>query len=116
MLHVIFLFIQDIYAVAGDWMECPRHHVDFRAKRRMQPRILFHHRRRSPGVLRLDPDRSQYFRSRPGVRSDRFPGETAVGEFRGARQDLAHLATQIQVPVVDAQGRERKRDLSTCRW
>lgn len=89
-------------------MEYLRQHVDFWAKRGMQPRIFFHHRRRSPGVLRLDPNRSQYFRHRPGVRSDRFLGETAVGEFRGAWQDLAHLATQIQISVVDAEGRERE--------
>lgn len=90
--------------------------VDFRAERGMRPRVLFHHRRAGSGALRLDPDRSQHLRPRFGVRPDRFSGEEKSGELGGARQALAPLDATIQVPVVDAQGRERERILPTCRW
>lgn len=76
--------------------------MDFRAKRRVQSRVVLHYRRGGPSILRLDPDRPQHLRPRPGVRSDRFFGEEAARELRGARQDFAHLATEIQVSVVDA--------------
>lgn len=83
-------------------MEHSGYFMDFRAERGVRSRIVLHHRRGSPGVFRLDPDRPQHLRPRPGVRPDRFPGEEAAREFRGARQGLAHLAKEIQVPVVDA--------------
>lgn len=83
-------------------MEHSGHPVDFRAKCGMQSRVVLHHRRGGPGVFRLDPDRAQHFRPCPGVRPDRLSGEKAAGQFRGARQGLAHLATEIQVPMVDA--------------
>lgn len=83
-------------------MEHSGHSVDFRAERGMQSRVILHHRRGGPGFLRLDPDRSQHFRPCSDVRPNRFSGEEATRELRGARQGLAHLATEIQVPMVDA--------------
>lgn len=108
--------MQNIYVAAGDRMEHSGYSVDIRAKHEMRSRAVFHHRRRGFSVLRLDSDRSQHLRTGPDIRSDRLAGEEAAGELRRARQGLAHLATAFQVPLVDAQGRERERDLSTCRW
>lgn len=83
-------------------MEYSGHSVDLRAERGLQSRVVLHYCRGGLSILRLDPDRPQHLRPRPGIRPDRLVGEEAAGELRGARQDLAHLATEIQVPVVDA--------------